>query len=64
MSEKLIIHIPHSSTNIPVEYMAGILLSGEELTSELLWATDSFCDELFDIGFGARIVAGYSPVGM
>ena len=60
MSGKLIIHIPHSSTSIPDEYMNGILLSEEELASELLWATDSFCDELFDAGFGTRIVAEYS----
>jgi N-formylglutamate amidohydrolase len=43
------LHVPHRSALIPGEHRAGILLSDEDLTAELLRMTDWFTDELFDI---------------
>lgn len=45
-----VLHIPHSSTLIPVEERESILLSDENLKDELLKMTDWFTDELFDSG--------------
>jgi len=44
-----IIHIPHSSTEIPVDYLPSFLLSPEEIHSELTKMTDHYTDELFGI---------------
>ncbi|MCL2499095.1 MAG: N-formylglutamate amidohydrolase [Defluviitaleaceae bacterium] len=56
----LIIHIPHASTLIPVEYKSGFLLSDDALAREVLWSVDAYCDELFDAGIGKRVVAEYN----
>ena len=46
----MILHIPHSSKRIPPGIQESILLSNEELESELLRMTDAFVDELFTCG--------------
>ena len=46
----IIIHVPHSSTLIPPEIRKDILLSDNELESELLKMTDWYTDELAAIG--------------
>lgn len=46
---KIILHLPHSSTVIPAEIRASMLISDEALKQELLRMTDSFTDELFTI---------------
>ena len=60
MNSGLIIHIPHASTIIPEDFLCGLHLDREELAQEIIWATDAYCDELFDAGHGARIIAPYS----
>ncbi|WDE97529.1 N-formylglutamate amidohydrolase [Lentisphaera profundi] len=44
----MILHIPHSSTYIPEEYLIEFLLSPEQLNKEILEMTDHFTDDLFD----------------
>jgi N-formylglutamate deformylase len=44
----MILHIPHSSTEIPNEYLSEFLLSPEQLNKEILEMTDHFTDDLFD----------------
>ena len=41
-------HIPHSSRDIPDEYLKHFHVSREDLGDELLKMTDHFTDELFD----------------
>ncbi|MCL2604038.1 MAG: N-formylglutamate amidohydrolase [Defluviitaleaceae bacterium] len=60
MKNNLFIHIPHASLYIPAEYKRAFLLSGEALENEIASSADAYCDELFDIGFGKRILAEYS----
>jgi len=44
-----IVHIPHSSIEIPADLLPDYLISGEELDLELLRMTDHYTDELFDV---------------
>lgn len=44
----MILHIPHSSTHIPKEYLDDYLLSAQDLQQEILTMTDHYTDELFD----------------
>lgn len=47
MNAKPIIHLPHSQTDIPREYLKLFEISTSELERELLSMTDSYTDELF-----------------
>lgn len=47
MSVPIILHIPHSSTEVPSDIRRSISLSDEALKDELLKMTDHFTDELF-----------------
>ena len=47
MSAPVILHIPHSSTEVPAHIRPSISLSDDELRDELLKMTDRFTDELF-----------------
>ena len=44
---RIIVHIPHSSTNIPKVFQQEFLPEKEKLHSELLCMTDWYTDELF-----------------
>ena len=44
---RVIVHIPHSSTNIPKQFRQEFLPEKEKLHSELLCMTDWYTDELF-----------------
>jgi len=44
-----ILHIPHSSRNIPAEYREQFVLSDRALDREMLLLTDAYTDEIFDI---------------
>ena len=52
--ESIIFHIPHASTHIPPAYL-GDFFEGV-LPDNLRHMTDCYTDELFDFGFGERIV--------
>ena len=57
----VVVHVPHSSTYIPKEYMKDFLISEELLYKEMRRMTDSFCDELYDpTRFDNRVVASVS----
>ncbi len=51
-----VLHIPHSSTEIPPDIRRSFVLSDRELESELIRMTDSYTDELFDCGEAAKVV--------
>jgi N-formylglutamate amidohydrolase len=51
----LILHIPHASREIPDGLREQIVLSDEELASELMEMTDSFTDKLFTCRGATRI---------
>lgn len=44
---KVIVHIPHSSTDIPEEYKNLFVIDDETLNNELLLMTDRYTDEIF-----------------
>jgi len=46
----VLFHIPHASRWIPDAWRSEFLLDDAELARELITMTDSFTDELFDIG--------------
>jgi len=55
-SNPIIIHVPHSSTYIPVGEREKIILPENELQKELLLMTDWYVDELFNVqGFERHI---------
>jgi N-formylglutamate deformylase len=43
----MIFHIPHASTNIPLELRGSFVISDDDLENELLLMTDHFTDDLF-----------------
>jgi len=43
----MILHIPHSSGTIPDQFRDQIVLSDDDLTTELVRMTDAFTDERF-----------------
>ena len=47
----MIIHIPHSSFEIPAKYRDQFLLSDSDIQAEQLRMTDAYTDVLFDAGF-------------
>jgi N-formylglutamate deformylase len=55
-SEAVILHIPHSSKEIPVDIRSSLLLSDTELESEIIRLTDSYTDELFDFMGAIKVV--------
>ena len=62
-SEQILLHIPHSSIQIPEKYLNSFYLNEEQLNQELLRMTDWYTDELFDdpqIPEENRIVFPYS----
>ena len=52
----MILHIPHASKEIPVGLRDKIVLSDDELASELNEMTDAFTDKLFTCRGATRIV--------
>ena len=57
---RVIVHIPHSSTNIPKQFRREFLPEKEKLHSELLCMTDWYTDELFACADCLAIVHQYS----
>jgi len=57
----VVVHVPHSSVEIPEEFGKSILLSKAQLWREMRRMTDAFCDDLYDAPeFPNRVVAKYS----
>ena len=48
MSQHYLIHLPHSGTDIPSQFMNDYLLSTDELTNNIYQYCDLYTDELFD----------------
>lgn len=57
---KLILHIPHSSTNIP--FKDGFIIGDELINSEILKLTDWYTDDLFDSENSIKVVADFSRI--
>lgn len=60
MDKKLILHIPHSSTNIPIK--EGYLVDHLTLEKEILKLTDWYTDDLFYSKDDEMIVAEFSRI--
>ncbi len=58
--KKIILHIPHSSTNIPLK--DGYTVSDEILNSEILKLTDWHTDDLFYSENDTQIIADFSRI--
>lgn len=57
---KIILHIPHSSIDIPE--MNEFIATQEELENELLKLTDWYTDELFDSDLDDKVIAPFSRI--
>lgn len=60
MKNKLILHIPHSSLNIPIR--EGYVVDNESLDKEMLMLTDWYTDDLFYSDDDEMIVADFSRI--
>lgn len=58
--KKLILHIPHSSTIVPIK--EGYILGDEMLEAEILKLTDWYTDDLFESENDLAVVAGFSRI--
>ena len=58
--KKLILHIPHSSTEIPI--LDGYVSSHDEIQQEIIKLTDWYTDDLFDSQVDYKIVAPFSRI--
>ncbi len=58
--DSVLLHIPHSSTVVPDDVRAGLLIDAEELERELSAMTDRHTDELFSAEGADRLVFGFS----
>jgi N-formylglutamate deformylase len=58
--KKLVLHIPHSSTVIPI--LKGYVSSQEEINKEIIKLTDWYTDDLFDSQVDDKIVAPFSRI--
>ncbi|MGZ9097676.1 MAG: N-formylglutamate amidohydrolase [Micavibrio sp.] len=56
MTPPVLLHIPHSSTDIPEIYRSKYLISAEDLALENLRLTDLYTDELYDLPGAERAV--------
>lgn len=60
MHQKLILHIPHSSTKIPI--MEDYVVSYKTLDDEMLKLTDWYTDDLFYSSEDEMVVAEFSRI--
>jgi N-formylglutamate amidohydrolase len=54
--KSILLHIPHSSTEIPAQWRRQIVLDDDNLARELLLMTDAHTERLFDLEGVSRIV--------
>lgn len=57
---QVVVHIPHSSTNLPVEVIGQFVVDAAGLSREILAMTDWYTDELFNLEGAAALVYPYS----
>lgn len=57
---KLVLHIPHSSTEIPI--LDGYVSSHDEIQQEIIKLTDWYTDDLFDSQVDDKIVTPFSRI--
>lgn len=60
MKNKIILHVPHSSTSIPM--MEGYLLDETALENEIIKVTDWYTDDLFESKEDISITADFSRI--
>ena len=60
MERKIILHIPHSSTTIPLT--DGYVINDDALAKEMLKLTDWYTDDLFDSDENVMIKADFSRI--
>ncbi len=60
MDKKIILHIPHSSTRIPIR--EGFIVSKKELEAEILKLTDWHTEDLFHSDEDDMIIANFSRI--
>lgn len=58
--KKLILHIPHSSTEIPL--LDGYVSTQDEIQREIIKLTDWYTDDLFDSLMDHKIIAPFSRI--
>lgn len=58
--KKLVLHIPHSSTEIPL--LGGYVSTQDEIQQEIIKLTDWYTDDLFDSQADDKIVAPFSRI--
>jgi N-formylglutamate amidohydrolase len=58
--KKLVLHIPHSSTEIPL--LEGYVSSHDEIQQEIIKLTDWYTDDLFDSQADDKIVTPFSRI--
>jgi N-formylglutamate deformylase len=58
--KKLVLHIPHSSTEIPL--LGGYVSTQDEIQQEIIKLTDWYTDDLFDSQVDDKIVAPFSRI--
>ena len=58
--KKLVLHIPHSSTEIP--FFDGYVSSHDEIQQEIIRLTDWYTDDLFDSQVDDKIIAPFSRI--
>ena len=62
MKNKIILHLPHTSTELPIEFYNNILIDKEALWQFNFKITDMFTDDLFNAGKYQHIKTKYSRI--
>ena len=63
MKNKIILHLPHASTELPQEFFNNqLLISKEELNQFNVDITDLYTDELFNANQYTKVKAKYSRI--
>jgi N-formylglutamate deformylase len=60
MERKIILHVPHSSTTIPLK--DGYVINNEAMTKEMLKLTDWYTDDMFQSDENVMIKADFSRI--
>lgn len=58
--KKLVLHIPHSSIDIPL--LEGYVSNQEQINQEIIKLTDWYTDDLFDTDHDDKIIAPFSRI--